>query len=116
MKAACGKTARAVWAADGGQRLRARLLRPDRFDDRTEGLNVKLGLETQVSLIAKDAESRAAMLETHPEGSRRNRREEGLGASTVTARRASLVRGWRAGANGRGRLDNDCCAGALCAS
>ena len=29
MKAACGKTARAVWAADGGQRLTARLLRPD---------------------------------------------------------------------------------------
>ena len=29
MKAACGKPARAVWAADGGQRLTARLLRPD---------------------------------------------------------------------------------------
>ena len=29
MKAACGRTARAVWAADGGQRLTARLLRPD---------------------------------------------------------------------------------------
>jgi len=29
VKAACGKTARAVWAADGGQRLTARLLRPD---------------------------------------------------------------------------------------
>jgi len=31
VKAGCGKTARPVWAADGGQRLgnRARLLRPD---------------------------------------------------------------------------------------
>src|SRR6516164_3047989 len=29
VKAACGRTARAVWAADGGQRLTARLLRPD---------------------------------------------------------------------------------------
>ena len=31
MKAGCGKTARPVWAADGGQREgdRARLLRPD---------------------------------------------------------------------------------------
>ena len=34
-----------------------------------------------------DAERRAEMLESHPEGSRRNRREEGLGASRVTARR-----------------------------
>src|SRR5229473_1857386 len=34
-----------------------------------------------------DAERRAEKLESHPEGSRRNRREEGLGASTVTARR-----------------------------
>jgi RNA-directed DNA polymerase len=34
-----------------------------------------------------DAERRAEKLETHPEGSRRNRREEGLGASRVTARR-----------------------------
>ena len=32
VKAACGKTARAVWAADGGQRLRVRLLRPDRLE------------------------------------------------------------------------------------
>jgi hypothetical protein len=32
VKAGCGKTARPVWAADGGQREgnRARLLRPDR--------------------------------------------------------------------------------------
>jgi hypothetical protein len=29
VKAACGKPAHAVWAADGGQRLTARLLRPD---------------------------------------------------------------------------------------
>ena len=34
-----------------------------------------------------DAERRAEMLESHPEGSRRKRREEGLGASRVTARR-----------------------------
>src|SRR2546429_9756468 len=34
-----------------------------------------------------DAERRAEMLDSHPEGSRRNRREEGLGASKVTARR-----------------------------
>ena len=33
VKAACGKTARAVWAADGGQRLTARLLRPDNQND-----------------------------------------------------------------------------------
>jgi len=34
-----------------------------------------------------DAERRVEQLETHPEGSRRKRREEGLGASKVTARR-----------------------------
>src|SRR6266404_5396228 len=34
-----------------------------------------------------DAERRAEKLESHPEGSRRNRQEEGLGASKVTARR-----------------------------
>jgi RNA-directed DNA polymerase len=34
-----------------------------------------------------DAERRAEKLESHPEGSRRKRREEGLGASKVTARR-----------------------------
>jgi RNA-directed DNA polymerase len=34
-----------------------------------------------------DTERRAEKLESHPEGSRRNRREEGLGASRVTARR-----------------------------
>lgn len=34
-----------------------------------------------------DAERRAEKLESHPEGSRRNRREEGLGASRDTARR-----------------------------
>ena len=34
-----------------------------------------------------DAERRAEMLDSHPEGSRRNRREEGLGASRVAARR-----------------------------
>jgi len=34
-----------------------------------------------------DVERRAEKLESHPEGSRRNRREEGLGASRVTARR-----------------------------
>jgi RNA-directed DNA polymerase len=34
-----------------------------------------------------DAERRAEKLESHPEGSRRNRREEGLGASRVRAKR-----------------------------
>src|SRR4030095_7599477 len=34
-----------------------------------------------------DAERRAEKLESHPEGSRRNRREEGLGASRITAMR-----------------------------
>jgi hypothetical protein len=34
-----------------------------------------------------DAERRAEKLDSHPEGSRRNRGEEGLGASRVTARR-----------------------------
>src|SRR5216684_6935885 len=34
-----------------------------------------------------DAERRAERLESHPEGSQRNWREEGLGASRVTARR-----------------------------
>ena len=38
-------------------------------------------------MTARDAASRDETLETHPEGSRRNRREEGLGASRVTARR-----------------------------
>jgi len=38
-------------------------------------------------MTSGDAERRAEKLETHPEGSRRNRREEGLGASKVTARR-----------------------------
>ncbi|OGQ78031.1 MAG: group II intron reverse transcriptase/maturase [Deltaproteobacteria bacterium RIFCSPLOWO2_12_FULL_60_19] len=34
-----------------------------------------------------DADRRAEKLESHPKGSRRNRREQGLGASRVTARR-----------------------------
>jgi RNA-directed DNA polymerase len=38
-------------------------------------------------MTSGDAERRAEKLESHPEGSRRNRREEGLGASKVTARR-----------------------------
>jgi len=38
-------------------------------------------------MIKGDAERRAEKLESHPEGSRRNWREEGLGASRVTARR-----------------------------
>ena len=38
-------------------------------------------------MTAGDAESRVEKLETHPEGSRRKRREEGLGAPRVTARR-----------------------------
>src|SRR5438132_710822 len=38
-------------------------------------------------MTKRDVERRAEMLESHPEGSRRNRREEGLGASRVAARR-----------------------------
>ena len=38
-------------------------------------------------MTSGDAERRAETLESHPEGSRRNRREEGLGASKVTAGR-----------------------------
>src|SRR5882724_4717427 len=38
-------------------------------------------------MTSGDAERRAEKLESHPEGSRRNRREEGLGASKVTAMR-----------------------------
>ena len=40
MKAACGKPARAVWAADGGQRegSRVRLLRPDKNEQAVEQL------------------------------------------------------------------------------
>jgi hypothetical protein len=38
-------------------------------------------------MTIEDADKRAEKLESHPEGSRRNWREEGLGASKVTARR-----------------------------
>ena len=38
-------------------------------------------------MSSRDADRRTEMLDSHPEGSRRNRREEGLGASSVTARR-----------------------------
>src|ERR687892_434172 len=38
-------------------------------------------------MSSRDAESRAEMLDSHPEGSQRNWREEGLGASSVTATR-----------------------------
>lgn len=38
-------------------------------------------------MISEDAERRAEKLESHPEGSRRNWREEGLGASSDTATR-----------------------------
>ena len=38
-------------------------------------------------MSSRDAESRAERLDTHPEGSQRNWREEGLGASSVTATR-----------------------------
>ena len=41
-------------------------------------------------MTSGDAERRAEKLESHPEGSRRNRREEGLGASRVTAVREAL--------------------------
>jgi RNA-directed DNA polymerase len=40
-------------------------------------------------MTSGDAERRAEKLESHPEGSRRNRREEGLGASSITAMRES---------------------------
>jgi|GEM_PF-2410992 len=55
--------------------------------DRSEGPNVKNGPKTRISMIKGDAERRAEKHESHPEGSRRNRREEGLGASRVTAKR-----------------------------
>ena len=38
-------------------------------------------------MTSRDADSRVEKPESHPEGSRRNRREEGLGATRVTARR-----------------------------
>jgi RNA-directed DNA polymerase len=38
-------------------------------------------------MSSRDAERRAEILDSHPEGSRRNRREEGLGASSDTATR-----------------------------
>ena len=38
-------------------------------------------------MSSRDAERRTEKFETHPEGSQRNWREEGLGASSVTARR-----------------------------
>ncbi|MGH9968069.1 MAG: group II intron reverse transcriptase/maturase [Pyrinomonadaceae bacterium] len=38
-------------------------------------------------MSSRDADRRAERLDSHPEGSRRNRREEGLGASSVTVRR-----------------------------
>jgi RNA-directed DNA polymerase len=38
-------------------------------------------------MSSRDADSRAGTLESHPEGSQRNWREEGLGASSVTATR-----------------------------
>src|SRR5215203_2874121 len=41
-------------------------------------------------MTAEDAERRAEKLESHPEGSRRNRQEKGLGASKVTAVREAL--------------------------
>jgi len=38
-------------------------------------------------MSSRDADRRVEILDSHPEDSRRNRREEGLGASSVTARR-----------------------------
>jgi len=38
-------------------------------------------------MTSRDADRRVEILDSHPEGSRRNRREEGLGASSVTATR-----------------------------
>ena len=39
-----------------------------------------------------DADRRAEMLDSHPEGSQRNWREDGLGVSKVTARRELSTR------------------------
>ena len=44
-------------------------------------------------MIKGDADSMAEMPEPQPEGSRRNRREYGLGASRVTARREDSIPG-----------------------
>jgi hypothetical protein len=38
-------------------------------------------------MSSRDADRRVEILDSHPEGSQRNWREEGLGASSVTARR-----------------------------
>jgi hypothetical protein len=38
MKAECGKTARSVWAADGGEPFNGRLLRPDSDEGAVMGL------------------------------------------------------------------------------
>jgi RNA-directed DNA polymerase len=48
---------------------------------------VKYGTETQISMSRRDADRRAERLDSHPEGSQRNWREEGLGASSNTATR-----------------------------
>jgi hypothetical protein len=50
-----------------------------------------------------DAERRAEMLESHPEVSQRNWREEGLGASKVTARRELSARKQASVLGGGGR-------------
>jgi hypothetical protein len=64
---------------------------------------VKYGTETQISMTIGDADSRAEMLDSHPEGSQRNWREEGLGASKVTARREHFAqeKASRCGRSGR---------------
>ena len=49
--------------------------------DRTEGLNVWCGKETELSMRTGDADRRAGMPGAFPAGSGRNPREDGKGAS-----------------------------------
>jgi hypothetical protein len=57
-----------------------------RFIDRTEGPNVSCGKEAELSMTSGDADRGAAMPGASPAGSGRNPREDGVGASRVTAR------------------------------
>jgi len=57
-----------------------------RFIDRTEGPNVSCGKEPELSMTSGDADRGAAMPGASPGGSGRNPRDDGVGASKVTAR------------------------------
>ena len=57
-----------------------------RFIDRTEGPNVSCGKEPELSMTSGDADRGAAMPGASPAGSGRNPRDDGVGASRVTAR------------------------------